>query len=340
MEQALKVCIFGATGYTGAELVRVLLNHPYVQITDLVSSSSAGKKIEEVLPHLSASSLSSKYLVSEPGEDFDLAFLCLPHEASMNLVPRLLSEGKKVIDLSGAYRIREYKAYLEFYGFEHTHTDILEKTIYGLPEIFRKDIRTAKLVANPGCYPTATLLALYPFMKEGIEIGDVIVHALSGVSGAGRKPKQHFHFPEMEENFFAYSVEKHRHTPEMEDVLKRVSGRNIRVRFTPVVVPASRGMLSTVYVKTEKIDIKDLFMQVYRDEPFVRVLDKPPMTKWVLGTNMNLLYPYYDERTSTAVVISAIDNLGKGASHQAIQNMNIIAGFEETLSLVKVPFFP
>jgi len=339
VEQALKVCVFGATGYTGAELLRLLSSHPGVRISELVSSSSPGKRLDSVLPSFLGTELGRKVLVSEPSEDFDLAFLCLPHEVSMELVPKLLSYGKRVIDLSGAYRIRDERAYEEFYGFKHSHPELLEKAVYGLPELFRDEVRNASLVANPGCYPTATLLALYPLLRE-VKVDRVIVHALSGVSGAGRGTKQHFHYPEMEENFFAYSVEKHRHTPEMEDVLRRILGVEVRVRFTPVVVPASRGMLCSIYVDTERTDLRELYRETYKGEPFVKVLEEPPMTKWVLGTNLCLIYPTYDPRTSKAVVISVIDNLGKGASGQALQNMNLLLGFEEDLSLPKVPLFP
>lgn len=340
MEQALRAVIYGATGYTGIELIRALLNHPYIEISELVSSSSAGKKVGEVLPFLSPYYISEKYLVSEPQEDFDLAFLCLPHEVSYELVPQLLKRGKKVVDLSGAYRIKDSSVYAEFYGFEHKNERELKEAVYGLPEVFREDIKRATLVANPGCYPTATLLAIYPFLKAGLEISDVIIHALSGVSGAGRKTKQHFHFPEMTENFFAYSVEKHRHTPEIEDVIKRVSGKEVKIRFTPTVVPASRGMVSTVYLRSEKIKVKELFLETYDGEIFVKVCDTPPHTKWVIGTNNCFIYPFYDERTERFVIISVIDNLGKGASLQAIQNANVMLGFEEDAGLLQTPFFP
>jgi len=339
VEQTLKVSVFGATGYTGAELLRILSSHPFVRVSELISGSTASSRLEEVLPSFLGSDLGKRVLSSEPTEDFDVAFLCLPHEASMELVPELLSKGKKVIDLSGAYRIRDSRAYEEFYGFKHSHPELLSKAVYGLPELFRKEIKNADLVANPGCYPTATLLALYPLLRE-VDVDSVVVHALSGVSGAGRKPKQHFHYPEMEENFFAYSVEKHRHTPEMEDIVRRALGKETRIRFTPVVVPASRGMISTVYAEIDEVDIKELYMETYREEPFVRIVDRPPMTRWVLGTNLCLIYPTYDPRTSKAVIISAVDNLGKGASAQAVQNMNIMCGFGEELSLPKTPLFP
>jgi len=340
MEQTLKVSVFGATGYTGIELLRSLLTHPHFEIKNLISQSYRGKKVREVLPFFSNTYISELEFSEEPLEDYDLAFLCLPHEVSYEVVPKLLSQGKKVVDLSGAYRIKNPEAYEEFYGFKHEEKKILENAVYGLPEVFREGIRNSDLVANPGCYPTATLLALYPFLKERIEIESVVVHALSGVSGAGRKPKQHFHFPEMTENFFNYAVEKHRHTPELEDVIKRIYGREVKVRFTPTVVPASRGMISTVYLRAERLNVKELFKEVYGEEIFIKVLDTPPQTKWVLGTNYCFIYPHYDERTGYYVIISVIDNLGKGASLQAVQNANLMCGFAEDDGLLQLTVFP
>ncbi len=336
MEQTLKVCVFGATGYTGIELLRILGNHPYVKLTSLISQSYKGKRARDVLPFLDLD-LSFE---EEPKEDFDIAFLCLPHEASLETVPKLLNQGKRVIDLSGAYRIKNPEIYPDFYGFEHTHLQELQMAVYGLTEMFRNDISSAKLVANPGCYPTATLLGLYPVLKEGIHIKKIFVEGISGVSGAGRKTNQRFHFPEMTENAFAYSVDKHRHTPEIEDVIKRVSGKDIYVRFTPKVVPMSRGMICTIVFECEKIDLFDVFMETYKNEPFIKVVKEPPMTKHLVGTNNCFLYPHYDERLETAVIVSVIDNLGKGASAQAVQNMNVMLRIEEKTALENYPVFP
>ncbi len=340
MEQEVKVCLYGATGYTGTELLRILLNHPRVKVVSLISQSYANRKLGEVFPFFEKTCLGNKYLSEEPHEDFDLAFLCLPHEASLELVPQLLSQGKKVIDLSGAYRIKDPKCYLEYYGFEHKYPHLLQEASYGLPEIFCEDIKKARLVANPGCYPTATLLALYPLLKEGIEFDSVIVDALSGVSGAGRKTAQRFHYPEMEGNAFAYSVEKHRHTPEMEDVIKRISRKEIKVRFTPQVVPLVRGMMSKVYIKVERLNYRELYREVYKEEPFVVVMDEPPHVKYAVGTNRCFIFCYYDDKNSTLEIISVIDNLGKGASSQAVQNFNLLMGFEEILGLKNAVLFP
>ncbi len=329
MEQALKVSLVGVTGYTGIELLRVLVSHKKVRITSVVSRTDKGKKLSDVIPLTLTESIADLYISEDVDPNTDIVFLCTPHEVSLTLVPSLLRSGFKVIDLSGAYRIRDKRVYEEYYNFMHEYSYLLEKAVYGLPEIFREDIKNAHLVANPGCYPTATLLALYPFVKEGIEIKDILVHAVSGVSGAGRKTRQVFHFPEMFGDAFVYSPLKHRHTPEMEDVIRRL-GVSISIRFVPSVIPVSRGMISTVYVKGEVVnDVFELFQSVYEGEKFVKVLREPPHISWVRGTNYALICPLYDSRTGIYTIISAIDNLGKGASLQAVQNMNIMAGFKE-----------
>ncbi len=328
-----KVGILGATGYTGLELIRLLLNHRGFEIAYLGSVSSAGKKVKEVFPFLEGFEVGE--LTFEDYENIppevELLFLALPHEVSMEKAPQLLEKGYKVIDLSGAYRFKNLEDFKIFYGFEHKYPSLLEEAVYGLPEAFREKIKTARLVANPGCYPTATLLALYPLLKNPdlIEEETVVVNGLSGVSGAGRGLKQQFHFPEMVNNMFAYKVIGHRHTPEMEFVANRISRRGLKVRFTPAVVPIDRGMLSVVQVKTKKTDLVELYNETYKDERFVKVVSHPPKSKEVANTNLCFVYPAYDDRTNTAVIVSAIDNLVKGASGQALQNANLMAGFDE-----------
>ncbi len=340
MEQEIRVCVFGATGYTGVELLRILHRHNHVRVVSLTSQSYAGKRLSEVFPFFLSTPLGSLILTTEPEEDFDVAFLCLPHETSLELVPELLKKGKKVIDLSGAYRIDDASAYPNYYGFEHTHPELLEKAVYGLPEIFRSDIKNAHLVANPGCYPTATLLALYPLLKEGVQMDFIIVDALSGVSGAGRKTSQKFHYPEMEGDAFAYSVDKHRHTPEMEYILQKVYGSSLKIRFTPQVIPIARGMMVKVYTRCKELDFVSLYRETYREEPFVLLCEEPPHIKHVIGTNLCLLYLNYQKDTSILEIISVIDNLGKGASSQAVQNFNLMMGFEEALTLKELTVFP
>jgi len=340
VEQTLRVCVFGATGYTGIELLRILSGHPKVEITSATSKTYAGQDVSDAIPTLRGTKINCLRLTEEPQKDFDLAFLCLPHEGSHDLAPQLIEQGKRVIDLSGSYRLKDPELYTTYYGFKHSYPQILRESVYGLPELFREEIKRARLVANPGCYPTASLLGLFPLLKAKVEIDEIIIHALSGVSGAGRKLRQQFHYPEMEENFFAYSVERHRHTPEIESVIENLLGRKIPVRFTPVVVPASRGMLSTIYVRTPEKNIHDIYDEVYAKEPFVILTNEPPMPRWLTGTNFCYIYTHYDKRNSLAVIISAIDNLGKGASHQAVQNMNIMFGFDETTGLMNWSAFP
>ncbi|WP_029522714.1 N-acetyl-gamma-glutamyl-phosphate reductase [Persephonella sp. KM09-Lau-8] len=329
----MKIAIVGASGYTGIELLRVLQLYPDIEINQIVSRQFTGKKLQEVFPNFSSSKLKDLIFSEETDiEASDFYFLCLPHEPSVELVKKLLEKNKKVIDLSAAYRIKNPAAYPEYYGFEHKYPDILLKAAYGLPEIYREQIREADIVANPGCYPTATLLALYPAVKEKvITENNVVVNALSGISGAGRSLKQQFHYPEAFGNAYAYSPIKHRHIPEMEDILKNVYGESITVRFTPHILPVSRGMISTVIYKTNlsKQQLIELYRLEYRYEPFIRFCDTPPQIKNVVGSNYCDIYVDKDERTGQAVVITAIDNLGKGASTQAVQNFNLMTDRDE-----------
>ncbi len=338
-QEVISVAIYGATGYTGVELLRLLQNHPKAKVSALTSQSYNGKKLKEVFPFFYGE-VGNLPLTEEPQEEYHLAFLCLPHESSLELVPKLLEKGKKVIDLSGAYRLKDPSVYPRYYSFEHKYPELLRKSVYGLPEIYRERIKGAELVANPGCYPTSVLLAIYPLLKEGVKIEKVVITSLSGVSGAGRKPTQHFHFPEMSGDFFAYSVEKHRHVPEMEGVIKDLCGVDVPVRFSPIVVPTARGMLSNLSVFCEKIDPRELYSETYKEEPFVKVASEPPHAKWVVGTNFCFIYPFWDNRVGCLQVVSVIDNLGKGASSQAIQNFNLMTGFEETAGLNLSSTFP
>lgn len=329
---SVSVCIVGASGYTGVELIRVLSIYEEVEIVQITSRQFAGKTLKEVFPVF----FKTKYQNLLFEEDFNLQadyyFLALPHEASLETVKHLIENGKKVIDLSGAYRIKDISKYPQYYGFEHNHPDVLERAVYGLPEIFREQIKTADLVANPGCYPTSVILGLYPAVSEKVVLeNDVIVNSLSGISGAGRTPKQQFHYPESYSDVYPYNITKHRHTPEIEDVLHRISENPIKVRFTPHIIPVSRGMLSTITFKTQldKKQLKDLYYEKYQQEPFIRILENPPHIKNVVGSNYCDIYVDKDERTGYAVICTAIDNLGKGASTQAVQNLNIMLSIQE-----------
>lgn len=330
---AIKVSIVGASGYTGIELLRILNLYKEVELVQIISREFEGKALKEVFPFFISTKFSDIKFDKEIDLDSaDVYFLAIPHEPAVELAKKLLDKNKKVIDLSAAYRIKNFNAYPEFYGFEHSYKELLDKAVYGLPEIHRDKIKNANLIANPGCYPTATLLALYPALKENIIDSDtIIVNALSGISGAGRGLKQKFHYPEAFSNSFAYNPTKHRHIPEIEDQINQISGKDIKVRFTPHILPVSRGMISTVNFKTNlnKKDLIELYRLEYRYEPFIRFQKTPPEIKYVIGSNYCDIYVDLDERTGYAVVITAIDNLGKGASSQAMQNFNLIVGIEE-----------
>ncbi len=334
----MKIAVAGGSGYTGIELLRILSLYKDLEINQISSRKYAGRKVKDLFPFVSGIYSDLIFQESIDIDSSDFFFLCLPHEPSVELVKKIYDKGKKVIDLSAAYRIKEKEAYTVFYGFEHKYPEILLKAVYGLPEIFREEIKKALVVANPGCYPTATLLGLYPAVKEKVVEGDIIINAFSGISGAGRETKQQFHYPEAFGDSYAYKPLMHRHIPEMENVLRNISGFNIKLRFTPHIIPVSRGMIATITFKTDlsKDQIEELYRLEYRYEPFIRFSNEPPHIKYVLGSNFCDIYVNKDERTGFAVVITAIDNLGKGASSQAVQNFNIMTGREESFNLLEL----
>ena len=337
----LKIAVVGATGYTGKELVQILLRHPHARPYYVTSTSFAGQKLSAVYPQFRGlCDLTLEELDLEKVAACDFIFAALPHGTSVKLVPQLLQTGKKVIDLSGDFRLQDAKLYPKWYGYEHTAPELLEQSVYGLPEVNRREIANATLVANPGCYPTGTQLAILPLLAEGVvESNDIIIDAKSGVSGAGRTPKQAFHFPECTENFKAYKVTGHQHIPEIEQGLSRAAGHPVTLLFTPHLVPMIRGILSTIYVRlkpgTTETLISEIYQEYYKDEPFIRLLPPPelPETKNVSSTNFCDLAFSFDRRTGRLIIISAIDNLVKGAAGQAVQNMNIMMGRPETAGL-------
>ena len=345
----LNVAIVGASGYTGLELIRILHCHPEVAVTCLTSEQSAGKKISDVFPTLRGRcDLTLENL--EPvrvAEKADLIFTALPHKAAMEVVPTFLKLGKKVVDLSADYRLSDPAVYGAWYE-PHLNPANLKKAVYGLPEVRRSKIRNAKLVANPGCYPTSIILGLAPLLKKGlIKPGEIIADSASGVTGAGRSAKVDSLYCEVNEGFKAYGVGGvHRHTPEIEQELSLLAGEQITMTFTPHLVPMDRGILSTIYaaprkaITTEKL-VK-LYQEFYSSEPFVRVLPQGslPSTAFVRGSNFCDISPLVDKRTGRIIVVSAIDNLVKGASGQAVQNMNIVCGFPEAMGLEGLALFP
>ena len=345
----LNVAIIGASGYTGVELIRLLSNHPNVALRMVTSRQFAGKPISQVFPNLRNK---VDLICENPDIDrlcasADLFFAAVPHKTAMDLVPQLRRAGRKVIDLSADFRLRDQAVYEEWYQ-PHSSAQFLGEAVYGLPELYRRDIADSSLVANPGCYPTSIILGLAPLLKAGaIEPATIIADSKSGTSGAGRAAQLGSLFCEVADGFRAYKVGgTHRHTPEIEQELSLLHGSPVRVTFTPHLLPISRGILSTVYARLQPgytaEAISQLYQEMYADEPFVRLLppDTLPATQHVRGSNYCDIGFSIDERTGRIIVLSAIDNIVKGAAGQAVQNLNIMHGFEETAGLAAVPLFP
>lgn len=338
----------GASGYTGAELARILCGHPGVEIAVATSRQHAGIPLAEVYPHLRGKVdvvCENVDMDQLPGRA-DLFFLAVPHQTAMSLVPAFLEAGKKVVDLSADFRIHDAAVYEKWYQ-PHSATQYLAEAVYGLPELYRQQVRAARLVANPGCYPTSIILGLAPLLKAGvIDPASLICDSKSGVSGAGRGANLGSLYCEMGEGFKAYKVGAHRHTPEIEQEVSALAGQPVVLSFTPHLVPMSRGILSTIYAKTtaELTDaaVTALYEEAYADEPFVRLCPGGtyPATQYVRGSNCCDIGFKLDRRTGRIVVLSAIDNLVKGAAGQAVQNMNLACGFPEGQGLAQVPLFP
>lgn len=337
----IQVGIIGATGYTGVELTRLLVEHPQAKITVVTSEKSAGNRYSEVFPAFQGifDQTLEAFQAAEAAKKIQVAFLCLPHQSAMEAAFQLRERGVKVIDLSADFRLKSAKEYETWYE-KHKHPEMLKEAVYGLPELYREKIRPAKLIANPGCYPTGAALAVAPLIKEKmIVLGSIIFDSKSGVSGAGRTADTANLFSEVNEGFKPYKVGKHRHTPEIEQTLSDLAGERVWVTFTPHLVPMDRGILTTAYAKPLRKwktgEILKAFREFYKNEPFIRI--KPegifPNTRDVRMTNFCDIGAVYDERTDRVILLSAIDNLTKGAAGQAIQNFNLISGIEETTGL-------
>ena len=344
----VKVAIFGASGYTGQELTRILLGHPAVQLIAVTSRRFAGFPVAEVFPSLYGLT-KLKYQNSPPEEIAnlcDVVFLALPHGVSMTIAPVFIAAGKKVIDLSADYRLRDLATYEAWYA-KHSSAQILKDAVYGIPELYRLKIKNAKLVANPGCYPTSIILGLAPALKnELLDVSTIIADSASGVSGAGRDPQTGSLFCEVDGGFKAYKVGKHRHTPEIEQELSAIAGNNFAITFTPHLLPVKRGILSTIYA-TLKQDITlpqihEIYSSFYADEKFVRVCPAGsyPNISSVAGSNYCDIGIAHDPRTKRLIILAAIDNLIKGAAGQAVQNMNIGCSLEEDAGLKTAPLYP
>jgi len=341
-EKMLQVGILGVNGYAGAELIQILLKHPRVQIAEMAARLDTPVPISSIFGQFKKRfdmECQVFHGVEGFGASCDLIFLALPHKVSMGIVPELLRAGKRVIDLSADFRLMDAAVYAKWYHEEHTAATLLPEAVYGLPELYRDRIKDAGLIANPGCYPTTVILGCAPLIKSGIVKPEIVVDSKSGISGAGKKPSPTTHFVNRYENFTAYNIGIHRHTPEMEQELSLLAGSEVRVMFSPHLIPINRGMLSTMYfdvLSEKKItqgELSLLYQEFYQDEPFVRILDEIPQTADVRETNYCDIWARLDERTNKIVIVSTIDNLTKGASGQAVQNMNIMYGWDETLGL-------
>ena len=345
--QSVTIAILGASGYTGAELVRLLAHHPHARITALTADRRAGQTLASVFPHLAGLDLPDLITIDQVDwSGIDLCFCALPHGTTQEVIAAL-PESVRVVDLSADFRLSDLDAYATWYGHAHKAPALQEQAVYGLTETAREALAPARLVANPGCYPTASLLPLIPLLKAGlIEAGDIIIDAKSGVTGAGRAPKEGTLFAEVAEGLHAYGVASHRHSPEIEQGLSAAAGRPVLATFTPHLMPMSRGMLATTYVKlTDGVEAGALhaaLASAYAGEPFIRLLPlgETPQTRHVRGANLCAIGVVADRVPGRAIVVSAIDNLVKGASGQAVQNMNVMFGFKETLGLGVVPLFP
>ena len=335
----IRVAILGASGYSALELMRLLLRHSEVEICALTTRKTDARHVGEVHPSLAGRlDLRLENLaLPEVAERADCVFCCLPHGASAAAVAELLPLGKKVVDLSADYRLGDASVYQKWYGVVHPHPERLPDAVYGLPELYREQIREATLVANPGCYPTGAILPLAPLLRAGAVCSQgIVVDSKSGVSGAGREPKPHLHFPECNESVSAYGVGTHRHMPEIDQVLSDAGGSRVEVVFTPHLMPMDRGILSTCYAEPAKELTEDALVSIldefYVDEPFVRVSKTLPTTKQVSGTNFcDIAVRLVRGRV---LVLSAIDNLVKGASGAAVQNFNLMYGLKETSALL------
>lgn len=341
-----KVGVVGGTGYTGMELIRLLVQHSEVSLEIVTARSEAGTRYSKVYPSFEGVYDEELRPVEDlEGMDLDLVFLALPHRVSMDFVKKHGLDSFRIVDLSGDFRLRQQSVYEKWYEKDHVCPNYLKRAAYGLPELNRDEIRNADLVANPGCYPTSSILALAPLLKQSmVDPATIIVDAKSGVTGAGAKPKDTTHFPNLFGNFYAYGLGAHRHTPEIEQILGDLGDVEVQVQFTPHLLPIDRGILSTTYsTPTRPVSkelVRETFLGFYEKEYFVRVLDTPPSVKNVRGSNFCDLYATYDERTNRIITISAIDNLVKGAAGQAVQNMNLMFRLIEKSGLEHSPLNP
>lgn len=343
----VRVGVLGASGYTGGDLVRLLVTHPRARITVMTADRHAGKPMADVFPHLGGYQLPDLVKVEDADWDqCDVVVCGLPHGTTQEIIAAL-PKSVKVVDMSADFRLRNLETYAHWYGHEHRAPELQKEAVYGLTEYYREAIAKTRLTACPGCYPTAALLLLLPLVKAAlIDAGDIVIDAKSGVSGAGRSLKEVMLFSEVAEGMHPYGVASHRHAPEIEQEVSIAAGKDVLVNFTPHLVPMNRGELLTTYVRladgARAEDLRAALVQRYADEPFVRVAPQgtTPATRHVRGSNFCLLGVFSDRVPGRAILISTIDNLVKGSSGQAIQNMNLMFGLPETMGLEQAPLFP
>jgi N-acetyl-gamma-glutamyl-phosphate reductase len=351
MSDKAKIAVLGASGYTGAELVRLLIRHPRVEIVLLTADRRAGKTMADVFPQFAPYALPTLSSVEEADWQalgLDLAFCALPHGTTQKVIKDVMARAPqtKVVDLSADFRLADPAAYARWYGHEHFAPELQSDAVYGLSEIYRDRIKAARLVANPGCYTTCAELALIPLLKaKAIDPDEIVIDAKSGMTGAGRAAKEEMLFSEVSEGIHAYGVGRHRHMAELDQEFSLAAGRDVVVTFTPHLVPMNRGILSTIYVRGLKAspqDLRALLLKSYAKEPFVHVLPfgTVPQTRHVRGSNMTFIGVAPDRIAGRAIIGAALDNLTKGASGQAVQNMNLMLGFPETMGLEQVALFP
>ncbi|HEX3501970.1 MAG TPA: N-acetyl-gamma-glutamyl-phosphate reductase [Xanthobacteraceae bacterium] len=351
MSAKAKIGVLGASGYTGAELVRLLLRHPHAEIVLLTADRRAGKPMSDVFPQFAPFDLPTLTSIEEA--DFktlglDVAFCALPHGTTQKVIKDLLARAPstKVVDLSADFRLSDPAAYARWYGHEHFAPELQKEAVYGLTEVYRSDVKSARLVANPGCYTTCSELPLIPLLKaKAINPDEIVIDAKSGMTGAGRAAKEEMLFSEVSEGFHAYGVGHHRHMAELDQEFSKAAGREVTVTFTPHLVPMNRGILSTIYVRDAKASPQDLhaiLLKSYASEPFVHVLPfgATPQTRHVRGSNMTFIGVVADRIPGRAIIVSTLDNLTKGASGQAVQNMNVMLGYPEGTGVEQVALFP
>ncbi|MBN9047915.1 MAG: N-acetyl-gamma-glutamyl-phosphate reductase [Rhizobiales bacterium] len=352
MATKAKIGVLGASGYTGSELVRLLLRHPRVEIALLTADRRAGQEMRNVFPQFAPFALPT--LVSIESVDWktaglDLIFCALPHATTQKVIAAIFAAkpDAKIVDLSADFRLSDPAAYAKWYGHEHAATELQKQAVYGLVEVYRRDIKRAQLVANPGCYTTCAQLPLVPLIKaKAIDLDEIVVDAKSGMTGAGRSAKEAMLFSEVSEGFNAYGVGSHRHMAELDQEFSKAAGRDVVVTFTPHLVPMNRGILSTIYVRGKRgrtaQDLHEILAKQYAKEEFVHVLPfgETPHTRHIRGSNMTFIGVAKDRHEGRAILVSALDNLVKGASGQAVQNMNLMLGFPEAAGLEQVALFP